>query len=34
LHKKLDGRARLAVGAVSLAAVPIGYLIIGRALES
>jgi hypothetical protein len=32
LHHRLDGRARLAVGGASLAAVPIGYLIIGRAL--
>jgi hypothetical protein len=33
LHHKLDGRrARLAVGGASLAAVPIGYLLIGRAL--
>lgn len=33
LHRKLDGRrARLAVGGASLAAVPIGYLLIARAL--
>ncbi len=32
LHKQLDGRARMAVGGASLAAVPLGYLIIGRAL--
>lgn len=32
LHKQLDGRARLAVGGASLAAVPLGYLVIGRAL--
>ena len=32
LHKQLDGRARLAVGGAWLAAVPICYLVIGRAL--
>ena len=32
LHRLLGGRARLAVGGASLAALPIGYLIIGRAL--
>lgn len=32
LHHHLDGRARIAVGGASLAAIPIGYLIVGRAL--
>lgn len=32
LHRSLDGRARVAVGGASLAAVPIGYLVIGRAV--
>ncbi len=34
LHQHLDGRARLAVGGASLAAVPIGYLVVRAALSS
>jgi hypothetical protein len=32
LHNRLDGRARLAVVGVTLAALPIGYMVVGQAV--